>query len=548
MGAFLQMGKDAYPLKELTFLGRDPACDVVIDEESVNGQHAVVIRRADDYLLLDFKSVNGTFVNGLQTRESALKDRDSIQVGGCLLTFRDERGALPTPQRESMDTMRALAELAGTVILQAREALKGEACGALFRPSATTPWWLLAGESPSLGPAKQGLLDEWACKEGIFYTSTPIVLDSSDLLEPCQPPFARWFMGISHPIPPAAELLLLIERSEDPAHGLEQTLQLLSAKAAFLAHELTGVDAPRTEDLPALSPRASQRGPAAARLTFDHEALELHASTVYVLGRDPARCDLVLNDEQVSRQHALLVVDTEGGTTLLDFKSVNGVFVGGKPVRRARLKAGDWVTIGGHRLHYEKVAASTPGPAGPSTDHGEPMLGVRARQTEVESFRQHFAQLQDPADILQKMMILVSEQFGATEIALMWVPFDYGQMPEQPNWLPHVQPLGAGLVPLIPLKTGVAGRAMRHVLTRREGFFVRDYNLLACRESPGGPNTIDLLGLGSFFVAPVMPDGPNLVVLVGATKLGTAPLGRADWGSILALVQAAAERLQEPGR
>lgn len=107
----------------------------------------------------------------------------------------------------------------------------------------------------------------------------------------------------------------------------------------------------------------------------------------------------------------------------------------------------------------ETVPAGATTAASPPCDDGEPCLSIRARQAEVDSFRLHFVGLTDPADVLRMLTIHVREQFGVTEIALLWVPSDFRQVPEQVSWLPHAQLSAEGRVPAIPLRNGLGSRA-----------------------------------------------------------------------------------------
>ena len=56
------------------------------------------------------------------------------------------------------------------------------------------------------------------------------------------------------------------------------------------------------------------------------------------------QCDIYLNDESVSREHAS-VERVEGDMVIEDLRSSNGVFVNGRRVRRHPLKTGDKVRI-----------------------------------------------------------------------------------------------------------------------------------------------------------------------------------------------------------
>lgn len=62
--------------------------------------------------------------------------------------------------------------------------------------------------------------------------------------------------------------------------------------------------------------------------------------------------DIVLKDGSVSRTHALIFVDGEGGS-VADLMSTNGTRVNNAQVKDAELKAGDVIHIGKTRLRIE---------------------------------------------------------------------------------------------------------------------------------------------------------------------------------------------------
>jgi diguanylate cyclase (GGDEF)-like protein len=63
------------------------------------------------------------------------------------------------------------------------------------------------------------------------------------------------------------------------------------------------------------------------------------------MGRSPS-ADLVLRGPGISRIHAELEVDEQGGVTVQDLGSTNGIFVNGEPTKRLTLKDGDALGLG----------------------------------------------------------------------------------------------------------------------------------------------------------------------------------------------------------
>ena len=67
--------------------------------------------------------------------------------------------------------------------------------------------------------------------------------------------------------------------------------------------------------------------------------------------------EIQLPHEKVSKHHAALV-PVEGGWSIEDLGSTNGVFVNGKQVQRSALKHGDRVKIGPYELFFETKGVS----------------------------------------------------------------------------------------------------------------------------------------------------------------------------------------------
>ena len=71
-------------------IGRDNDNDIVLRSITVSRCHAMLLRDADQLLLLDLESTNGTLVNGAAARPDApirLADGDSIQFGQVVARY-----------------------------------------------------------------------------------------------------------------------------------------------------------------------------------------------------------------------------------------------------------------------------------------------------------------------------------------------------------------------------------------------------------------------------------------------------------------------------
>jgi pSer/pThr/pTyr-binding forkhead associated (FHA) protein len=68
-------------------VGRRPDSDIFLDDITVSRDHAVIVRRGDDYYLDDCGSLNGTYVNRSRIESHRLGDGDELQVGKYKLAF-----------------------------------------------------------------------------------------------------------------------------------------------------------------------------------------------------------------------------------------------------------------------------------------------------------------------------------------------------------------------------------------------------------------------------------------------------------------------------
>src|ERR1044071_4055894 len=62
-------------------VGRDAACDVVIDNAGVSRNHAVILYMDDEFRVRDMDSQNGITVNGRQVKDAVLRYGDVIGIG-----------------------------------------------------------------------------------------------------------------------------------------------------------------------------------------------------------------------------------------------------------------------------------------------------------------------------------------------------------------------------------------------------------------------------------------------------------------------------------
>jgi len=104
---------DPIPLGEIVTIGRSPGNNLVLQDEQVSRNHALIRREGNGYLIIDLGSANGTFINDKPvTTATPLNSRDVIRLGECKFTFRyaGEQDT-PAPEAPKKATQRFFAEV-----------------------------------------------------------------------------------------------------------------------------------------------------------------------------------------------------------------------------------------------------------------------------------------------------------------------------------------------------------------------------------------------------------------------------------------------------
>jgi pSer/pThr/pTyr-binding forkhead associated (FHA) protein len=73
--------------QERMSIGRRPDAEVFLDDVTVSRDHALLIRRGEQWFLDDCGSLNGTYVNRSRIESQRLDEGDEVQIGKYKLTF-----------------------------------------------------------------------------------------------------------------------------------------------------------------------------------------------------------------------------------------------------------------------------------------------------------------------------------------------------------------------------------------------------------------------------------------------------------------------------
>lgn len=71
-------------------IGRLPENTIQLDNLSVSGRHARIVREEGAFVLYDENSTNGSYVNGQRVSRAVLTSGDTVHVGRHIISFSDE--------------------------------------------------------------------------------------------------------------------------------------------------------------------------------------------------------------------------------------------------------------------------------------------------------------------------------------------------------------------------------------------------------------------------------------------------------------------------
>lgn len=78
---------------EIVTIGRNPECDLFLDDVTVSRKHARIVIDPDGFMIEDEGSLNGTYVNRRRIERHQLFDGDELQIGKFKLAFLEQRHA-----------------------------------------------------------------------------------------------------------------------------------------------------------------------------------------------------------------------------------------------------------------------------------------------------------------------------------------------------------------------------------------------------------------------------------------------------------------------
>ena len=324
-----------YLLTDTARIGAAADSEVRIDARGVSRRHARIVVEADRYFLEDAGATNGTFINGRQVTREALRHLDVITLGRAvdLIFLR--------PEIEDVDAALYKVTAARVEIIDGPEAgtvIEIPMAEMTFGRASACDVVLASGLVSKVHArvrrtASQVLLQDAESINGTFVNGTRVeavhVLKNGDLIN---------FGG-------ARTASVAIE-------GLDPALKAVRPDEIAAVAVAKIVTFPDAEQTLITSPRPAPRV-RGLRLVGEGPPIVLGLGA-FVVGR-AVGSDVRLDDRQVSRSHARLIVD-EVSVSLEDLQTVNGTRVNENEVTsRQPLHHGDTVQFGGSEFTIELI-------------------------------------------------------------------------------------------------------------------------------------------------------------------------------------------------
>lgn len=86
-----QTGEDFFLDRPKTTLGRDPHCDIFLNDMTVSREHAIITVDGDNVMITDDGSLNGTWVDGSVVDSAVLHAGSLIQIGTFNMVLQEHK-------------------------------------------------------------------------------------------------------------------------------------------------------------------------------------------------------------------------------------------------------------------------------------------------------------------------------------------------------------------------------------------------------------------------------------------------------------------------
>lgn len=325
----IDLGKDvlAFDYSETVFLiGRSKDCHVVLDDKQISREHVRIIHKNGKWFAEKTAELNACLYNGEDFNRAELEDGDSLSIGSFTINVENALESIPVP---------ALAPAAQTKDIVKKEVVHANSVPSRD-PNATSEIQTNAlpdavhQEAPS--SEARGVVRGEATAEIV-----PVDFESLD--QPAKSEEGEF--GYEENSESEAEMALGL--NSDPASVDDNSLNVEGDENE--SYSLENIDSENDDESTKVIQSFARVQLELFGETAPYDKYLIDSEKTYI-GRDAAKCQIVLNDSEVSSIHAVITKNNIM-ITLEDLNSSNGTILNGDRINKATLNHNDEFVIGG---------------------------------------------------------------------------------------------------------------------------------------------------------------------------------------------------------
>ena len=279
---------------------------------------------------------------------------------------------------------------------------------------------------------------------------------------------------------------------------------------------------------------------------------------VTTIGRSSAN-DLPIADKMLSRQHARIVKDGDGGLTVEDLGSRNGTFLNGERLVSLKpLRSGDRITVGGVTLKVESEsttrvrideAAGLEDPLDNTILKASAELLRQPTQTDPKLPAEQLSKLIDSLRVVNELTMALLRDISVDELLkfLMDKVFET-LMPDRAVVLLRSTASGELIPAVVRVAEGISAEDIRlsktliaAVVEKKNGLLLMD---TAATSGVSLADSIRLSGIKSVLAAPLENEGDVVGLIYVDCRMGHKSFEEADLRLLTSLANVAAAKIQ----
>lgn len=336
----IDLGKDvlAHDYSETIFLiGRSKDCHVVLDDKKISREHLKVIHKNGKWVVEKMQPGNQAEVNGDDFNSHELEENDVITVENFSINVASLKSSLPDKvQTKAESTTVVSAPIEKAVTKKVESSVPAPV---LVKKNESTSTDLSIVDVPVASNSdltKDIDVSEYTQVEGPSVESDSFADESSK---------ERWPEASLNELQNENQSLIEDSNVNEEEQYTEQANENIEGQEVEANYSLANIDSESADESTKIIKSFANVHLELFGETAPYDKFILDKEKVYI-GRDPAKCQIVLNDSEVSTVHALITRNNIM-VTLEDLNSSNGTLYKGDRINKVVLSHNDEFVIGG---------------------------------------------------------------------------------------------------------------------------------------------------------------------------------------------------------